>query len=437
MLLRLVRLAAAVAFARLGMMGMGVVDTIVVGQIAPGELAHQALGWAPTGVLLMGAIGLLTGVQVLSAAAVGAGAPHEAGAALKRGLVICLAAGAAAVVLTAVGAKPLFLAFGVNAGLAAEAADVAVILSISVPLHLAFVAASFFMEGIERPQAATWVMWIANGLNMGLNLWLVPEHGAEGSAWATVLARIFLAAALLIWVWSMRDAPAFGLCHARGARAVNGFRPLLSIGWAAALSQLAESGAFSGMTVIAARLSDQAVAAYQILLNLLAIVFMIALGFAAASSVLTSESLAAGRRRDSVRAGWLALNLNTACMILCGLLMIAFAGAIARAYTPDAVIGAVIIAGIGMTAAALVPDGAQVVLAQTLRARRDNWFPTASHIFAYVVVMPPLAFVLAERMGRGVTGLLEAILVASALSAAVLVLRLRWLTRRESSLPPP
>jgi MATE family multidrug resistance protein len=44
----LLRIAGPVALARLGIIGMALVDTIVVGQLAPDELPHQALGWAPT-----------------------------------------------------------------------------------------------------------------------------------------------------------------------------------------------------------------------------------------------------------------------------------------------------------------------------------------------------------------------------------------------------
>ena len=47
---------------------MALVDVIVVGQLAPDELPHQALGWAPTAVFLVAAIGLLQGVQVLGGA---------------------------------------------------------------------------------------------------------------------------------------------------------------------------------------------------------------------------------------------------------------------------------------------------------------------------------------------------------------------------------
>jgi MATE family multidrug resistance protein len=77
----------------------------------------------------------------------------------------------------------------------------------------------------------------------------------------------------------------------------------------------------------------------------------------------------------------------------------------------------------------MIPDGGQVVAAAVLRARGDNWFPTASHVLAYVLVMPPLAFWLGEMLGRGVGGLLEAIMWASVLSVGVLIARLAWLTR--------
>src|SRR6185312_10271144 len=90
----LLRLAGPVAIARLGIIGMGIADIVVVGQLAPRELPDQALGWAPTGVFLVTAIGLLTGVQVLAARVIGEGKPEEAGVVLRRGLMLAVAAGA-------------------------------------------------------------------------------------------------------------------------------------------------------------------------------------------------------------------------------------------------------------------------------------------------------------------------------------------------------
>src|SRR3989442_3293217 len=89
---RLVRLAAPVAVGRLGIVGMGLVDVVVIGQLAPTELAHQALGWTINGPALLGGIGLLFGVQLLTARLVGAGRAGETGAIWRRGLTVAVAA---------------------------------------------------------------------------------------------------------------------------------------------------------------------------------------------------------------------------------------------------------------------------------------------------------------------------------------------------------
>jgi Na+-driven multidrug efflux pump len=74
------------------------------------------------------------------------------------------------------------------------------------------------------------------------------------------------------------------------------------------------------------------------------------------------------------------------------------------------------------------------VVAAGLRAHRDNWFPTASHVLVYAIVMPALALALAETAGMGISGLLHAVLWASVLSVGVLVSRLWSVTRRTARL---
>ena len=69
----LLRLAWPTVLARLGIMAMGLTDAIVVGHYSSTELGFHALGWAPTATVLTAAVGLLTGVQVMTARAIGEG----------------------------------------------------------------------------------------------------------------------------------------------------------------------------------------------------------------------------------------------------------------------------------------------------------------------------------------------------------------------------
>lgn len=421
------RLAAPVALARLGIMGMGIADTVVVGHLAPAELPALALGWAPTGVLLVTGIGLLMGVQVLTARAIGEGRPADAGAVWRRGLVIAALAGLVSAVASAFFVEPLLLAFGIEAGLAHASANVTRILGFSLALHFGYVCCAFFVEAVQRPMPGTVVIWAANAVNLALNLLLVPSLGANGSAWATVGGRAFMFATLAGWIL----LSSIGRVHAVREHAPHSpsYRALLGVGAAAAVSQLAEAGAFSALTVIAGRLGAAEVAAYQLLLNTLAVVFMISLGVAAATAVLVSETWGKRDALEAGRVGWAGLGLNSVAMLACVVVLLVIPSPIANSLTSDIALAALVASLMPVAALVLVPDGGQVVVAAALRARGDNWLPTASHVLAYVVVMPPLAWWLGEYLGRGVSGLMEAIVVASFLSVAVLMWRLQRLTR--------
>ena len=63
-LLRLGKLAAPVVASRLGVMTMGLTDTIVTGRYSAEQLGFLALGWAGASTVLGASMGLLSGVQV-------------------------------------------------------------------------------------------------------------------------------------------------------------------------------------------------------------------------------------------------------------------------------------------------------------------------------------------------------------------------------------
>jgi MATE family multidrug resistance protein len=86
-LLELLRLSGPVVLSRLGIMVMGLTDAIVVGHFSAraAGLPRHGLG-SDLGVRDHATVGLLVGVQVMTARAMGAGNPHETGAVLRRGL---------------------------------------------------------------------------------------------------------------------------------------------------------------------------------------------------------------------------------------------------------------------------------------------------------------------------------------------------------------
>ena len=103
---------------------------------------------------------------------------------------------------------------------------------------------------------------------------------------------------------------------------------------------------------------------------------------------------------------------------------------IAGAYTADPATLALAVPAMLVACLMFTPDALQVVVAQALRARGDVWLPTGTHMVSYFGVMIPLAWLLAVNAGWGIRGLSAGIVVASVVSAGLLLIRFRMLRTR-------
>lgn len=436
----LLRLAWPVVLSRLGIMAMGLTDAIIVGRYSSQELAFHALGWAPTSVMLTTAVGLLMGVQVMTARLVGAGRPAEVGGVLRRGLIYSLQIGVVAVLLLTLAGPWALHHIGIEPDLADGAGQALVIFSLSLPMYLVSVAAQFFLEGLGKPTPGMNAMWVANGVNLLLNLWLVPGlsglpvDGAVGSAWATFFARASLAAFLLIYIWRMPEARSLGVFQPTAGRREDIIEQR-KVGYAAGVSYFIEVSAFAAMTLVAGLLGAVGVAAWTVVLNVSAVVFMVPLGLAAATGVLVSRAHGAGDPVGVQRAGWTGLAVVGALALVIALVVWPTAGWISSAYSKDPAVLAVATVALSLATLFFVADALQAVAAQALRSTADVWWPTLMHLFSYGIVMIPLGYGLAVARGQGVNGIVWACIAASLISAALLCGRFRRVSRRRLQAP--
>ena len=433
-LAELLKLSGPVVISRLGIMAMGLSDAIVVGRYSATELGYHALGWAPSSVIVTMAIGLLTGVQVMTARAIGEGRLHDTGAVLRRGLGYSLWIGiVSAGVLALIG--PLFLhAIGLEKSLADGASRVLLVFCLSLPAYALSVSASFWMEGLSRPGPGAWAMWIANAINLAVDLILVPGHfgltpqGAMGGAWATTGARIFLAVFMLGYIALMPDARALGVFDKpernRAAEAEQ-----RRIGFGAGVSNFAEVAAFASLNIICGWMGGLAVAAWTIVLNVAAIIFMVPLGLSTGAAVRVGRAYGARDARGVVRAALVAFGVTSVFGALVGLVIWPNAALISSGYTENPATLAMAVPALIVTCLMYWPDSLQVVTAQALRARGDVWLPSGAHLTSYIVLMMPLAWWLGIPMHMGIIGVAWAVVIASFISAGFLLTRFWMLSR--------
>jgi MATE family multidrug resistance protein len=402
-------------------------NLVIIGHAGPLELARQSVAFSLINTLQMIGFGLLTGTLVAVAVSFGREEFVECGRAWRRSLSYAVGLGILAAIVSSFTAE-LLEVLGQPPEFAAAVGRVTLILGWSLPAQLLFIATSFFLEAIGRPHPGMIAIGLGAAVNMLLCWALVfghgglPALGAEGTAIANLVIRVLLAAGLIVYAFAFRDAARFGTRHS-GTGGWQSGASQRRIGYADGLSLGIESGAFTAMNLFAASLGTAAVGAYAIALSLLSAIFTFALGISAATAVLVGRAYGRQSARGVAFCGWLGLAVNTGVMVLAGLPLLLAPAAIAGLYSTDPVVVATAVPLVLIIGVTMVADGGQRVAAQALRGCHDAWFPTALHMLSYVVLMVPLGWALAFGWGRGVTGLLLAIAVASFASLAVLSAR--------------
>ena len=431
---RTLRLAVPVMFSRAGILVLTVVDSAMTGYAGAVELAYYALGMAPQLFITLIGIGSLLGTVVLVAQADGAQRWQECGAIWRIALLHAAVYGVLLLILSYAGEWFLLLV-GQEPDLARGGGIVAMILGWSVPALLMYAATTMFLEGIGRPVPGMIIMLLANILNAFCNWllifghWGFPAMGAEGATLATTIARWFMFFAALYYVFTCVDSVRYGIKGVMSNFWQTG-KHLRRIGYPMALSQGMESGAFTAVTLFAGLLGAVQVAAFQVTMSLIALVFMFALGFSIAASVRVGNAVGRQDARGVRYAGWVAASLAIVVLALWGGVFATIPELLTVLYTQETDVAVLAAAAIAMSALVLVPDGLQAVLMGALRGVADVWPATVLYFISFWLVMVPLSYLLGVYWQGGAVGLVQGIALGCVVAAILLAGRFHWVSAR-------
>lgn len=435
----LARLAWPVMLSRAGILIMSFVDIAMLGHYSATAIGEATLGISIFVPLLVASIGLVSGMVPVVSRDFGAGRWRACGETWRRALAWATLVSAVAAAICWQGER-LLLLFGQTPELAARGGAVAEVLAPGLLGQSLFAASTFYLEATRRPLPGLVAMALGNLANILLNWlliwghWGLPELGAVGAMLASTLVRLALAIGLVLWILGQPGAEAAGV---RGPRASlwgpggwRAGREMRRLGIAAGLSGGFETVGFAAMTMFAGQLGTLPLAAYSIAHNLLSIPFMAALGLAIASGVRVGIELGAGRPAEARFAGWCGLLAVVALMGTIALLVGLNRETVAAIYTSDPLVLARVVAILTFSALVFVPDGAQVVLGQAVRALGDAWAMVACYVASFLVTMIPLGWAMVHVFGWDERGLVVAILVSCLLATVLFAARFHQLTRR-------
>ena len=442
----LFRLAWPVMLSRVGMLSLVIVDTIMVGRYATQELAYLGIGQVPSAICLLLIIGLLMGTLVMVSKHYGAGRDDECGTVWWHSLPFAVGIGLLGLFICWQG-EYLLLALGQAPSIAAPAGRVSFILGLTLPFVALQMTTGFFLEGIHKPVPVLLATFIANILNIFFNALFIygsfgmPQMGAEGSAWATLIVRIIQVFILIIYVWFMAAHKRFGVRkHSLLDLLINwranwqASREQRRIGYAAGVSMGIENTAFNALMLFAGLISAYAIASYTIMLNVFILFLMFGFGIATATAVRVGNAFGAGALSSMLRSSWVGLGVQMVFMLVSGLLLFTYGTALASFFTKEADVIFMAQALLRYASIALIMSAGQLLMSQILRARGENWVITGLQFVSFALVMVPIAWVAIFVLDRGVFGLVDGLLVGTSLAFILGLWRFIYLARRDAVL---
>ena len=437
---QMLRLAWPVIIAELGWITMGIVDTVMVAVMGPAAIGAVGTGSTLFFAVIVLGMGTIFALDTFVSQQFGANRIDECHRWLFAGLQLAAVMSVLLIATMLMGVSLLSRA-GIQPEILALLQPYLRSLLWSVPPLLAYTVFRRYLQSMNVVRPIMIALVSANVVN-GFGNWLLvtghlgcPAFGVRGSAYATIAARVYLAVFLLgVILYRERTNPS-GFHDVPLRFETARIRALLKMGIPAALQLVLEIGVFGAASMLAAQISATALAANQIVLNVVSFFFMIPLGLSSAAAVRVGQAVG---RRDAEgvrRAGWAALGLAVVFgLAMSGAYAIA-PGPFLGVFTRDAEllhVGAILL----LVCAVFQPfDGLQVVATGALRGLGDTRTPMVLNLGLHWFVGLPLAYTLCFRTGWGVVGLWSGL--GASLCLLGMALLFVWHRRRPRVLSTP
>ncbi len=431
-----IKLSIPIIIAQLGVILMGVTDNLMVGRFL-GAVPLGAAGLANSLSFLVSSIGVggLGVVAALISQAKGQGNHLEIGRLFRAGLRVALLLGVAlGLIGIAMGLGLNY--FGQTANVTKLTQPFLYILSASTVPLLLFVAARQLADGLSFTRVAMFVTVSALAVNALFNwllingVWFFPKMGLNGSATATLIARLFMAAAILIYIFKTRTFRPY-LKYSQGEQLDELVKKILRFGIPVGFQFFFEIAAFSLAVVMIGWLGENQLAAHQIAINLASTTYMMATGISSAGAIRVGRAFGEHNLAKVRRAGSAALLLTIAFMgVWCATFLTSneFLVSLYLKNNPEVThIAATLVIYAGFFQ---LSDGIQVTALGTLRGLTDINVPTLITLIAYWVVSLPLSYLLAFTFRMDVEGVWVGLSAGLTFSAVFLTIRFYRLLKK-------
>ena len=379
---------------QLAVMANGLVDMVMAGHLSADDLAAVAIGSSVYFVVYVGMMGSLQSISPVAAQHFGARRMREVGETWRQGQWMAAMLGAPGLILLAFPAPLLSLT---QSSEAVQAGAIQYLQGVAwgLPAALWFRAFSTLNAAVSRTRLVMAINLLGPALKVPLNalfmhgsdgpvavgLPALPALGGAGCGWATAVVYWISAGIGLVVLRRSRFYAPFsirGLGRPHWPRLAKLFRLGLPIGG----MYLIDVSAFNLMTLLVARLGTATVGGHAIASNMAALLYMLPMAMASATSVLAAQAIGRGDSREAVSVANTGVALISTLAAVCALGLFMLRETVAQAYTDRDEVALIAAGLLAWVALYHLLDALQCGLAFVLRAWK-------------VAVLPMVIFALA------------------------------------------
>ncbi|RJP61866.1 MAG: MATE family efflux transporter [Ignavibacteriales bacterium] len=433
-----VKLAVPVSIGQIGHIMMGVVDSLMVGQVGTVPLAAAALVNGLFFLVLVLGIGMTMAITPLVAISKGANNVDDCGMILRQALLVNMVFALLLLAMIFFGAD-LIQYMNQPPEVVAEARSYMKILALSVIPFLLFQVYRQFLEGISVVKPPMIIAVLANLFNAFSNWCLIfgnlgfPALGLDGAGISTFLTRTIMAFVLMFYVINSKKFAIYNPTLKYKTINLKVIKKVIAIGLPSGLQYFLEVGAFSFSAIMIGWLGAVPLAAHQIAINLASVTYMIVLGIGAAGTIRVGSALGKRDYKNMRRAGFTAIGIAISLMFCFAIIFIVLRNFLPTLYVDD--IPVIELASTLLIVAALFQlfDGTQATAIGVLRGLTDVKIPLIISFGAYWLLGVPVGYILAFTFELGTMGIWLGFLVGLASVAISLTMRFNHLSKKELS----
>lgn len=444
----LCRLALPICGAQLAQIGVSTSGIMMAGRSSTVDLAAVSIGaslWVP---LMLFMSGTMIGLTAVVAQLLGAGQVERIREQVHQAGWIALAMGLIAACALSWLPSAVFALMDIPAEIATAAEAYLLAVAFGMPALAGYQALRAYSDGFNHTRPALWFSLLGLAVHLPLGLWLifggagVPPLGALGCGIATAVSMWASLFGMLAYTKRARIYQRVALWRGLTAPQPAQLLALLRLGLPIGVAIFAEVTMFAVVALLIATYGTVVIAAHEVALNFTSILFMMPLAVGMALTIQVGTRLGEGRPGAASQEAWNGLWIALAAALANALVVVLFARQVAALYSTEPAVIELAVELLYLAVLFQVSDALQIGIAGALRGYKDTRAVMLITLFAYWVagLGSGLAFgrgVPGVFDGHGVHGFWIGLIVGLSTAAALLALRLSWVSRRRLDGPTP